>query len=133
MNLTHYLVAIVLPIAALTGCQNVTHEDYEAATTPVVGNIGHGQHIVIDGVDIWTAGTPDRAYIILGTGVQDAGRKGVGALSYHPKPDYSRLAATAKTFHANAVLIAGEAVSTGITPGERPAEYTTRFHLIRYN
>ena len=133
MKLTNLLVALALPIATLTGCLNVTHSDFAPAAIPQAGNIGHGEKLPIEGVDIWTVGLPDRPYVILGTGIQSSGREGLGSNSHRPKPDFRKLAELAKTYRANAVIIDGEGIATGVTPGEKPPAYTTRFQLIRYN
>jgi hypothetical protein len=97
------LAALVAVVPLLSGCQHTTYSNFQG-TGPVQGQGGTVR--IVEGIEIWENGTPDRRYSILG--VSDQQRKGSSDKKYDKE-----LSKIAQEHGGNAVVIVSETPVSG--------------------
>lgn len=92
------LLALLLNAALLVGCASTEYQALESQA-PITGQGVAGTRKVVDGVDIWTFGTPPRKYRVLGVINDTRGAGPVPVAGY-----YSGIAAKVKQYGGDAAI-----------------------------
>jgi len=92
------LLALLLNAALLVGCASTEYQALESQA-PITGQGVAGTRKVVDGVDIWTFGTPPRKYRVLGVINDTRGAGPVPMAGY-----YSGIAAKVKQYGGDAAI-----------------------------
>src|SRR5215510_44096 len=92
------LLALLLNAALLVGCASTEYQALESQA-PITGQGVAGTRQVVDGVDIWTFGTPPRKYRVLGVINDTRGAGPVPMAGY-----YSGIAAKVKQYGGDAAI-----------------------------
>ena len=105
------LLALLATVTFLSGCASTSYSDWEGS--PVYQGHG-GAKKVVNGIELWTDGTPPRTFRIVGVITDERNKAVIPMASFH-----SDIANLAKKHGGDAAIIVGssvENVATYFTP-----------------